>query len=31
MDASRFRRIGELFDALVDLPAGSRAHRLQEL
>jgi serine/threonine-protein kinase len=31
MDASRFRRIGELFDALVDLPAGSRAHRLREL
>jgi len=31
MDASRFRRIGELFDVLVDLPAGSRAQRLREL
>ena len=31
MDASRFRRIGELFDALVDLPAASRALRLREL
>ena len=30
MDATRFRRIGELFDALVELPAGARAHRLRE-
>jgi len=31
MDASRFRRVGELFDAVVDLPATVRTQRLREL